>query len=76
MHKSDCVVDEILGEVITVFRSCWWFNPMIVIHELGIELISFSVKETIETIEASLQRPLVVRTSGRRVDHRAQVPLT
>ena len=54
MHKSDCVIDEILGEVITVIGPCRRLNPMIVIDKLGIELIGFTVKETIETIKAPL----------------------
>ena len=54
MHKSDCVIHEILGEVVTLIGTCRRLNPMIVIDKLGIELIGFAVKETIETIKASL----------------------
>ena len=48
---------------------------MVVVHEVGVELVGLTVEETIETIESALKRPLVKGSSSARVGHRAQVPL-
>ena len=47
---------------------------MIVVDQLGVELVGLAFEEPVVAVEAALARPLVVRAGGRRILHAAQVP--
>ena len=74
-NPADRFVDEVFAEVITLFWSARWQTVLIVARELGVEVVGFTIEKPVVTIEALLQRPVVVRTGGRTLLHRCQVPL-
>jgi hypothetical protein len=48
---------------------------VVVVHQVGVELVGLALEEAVEAVEAASQRPLVEGSGGRRLLHRAQVPL-
>ena len=76
VHELDRVIDEVLAQVVPVGRGFRRVHVVVVVHDLGMELIGLAVEEAVEPIEAALARPLVVRTRGGCVLHLTEVPLT
>ncbi len=74
VHELECLVDQVLGEVVAVLGRAWRVDPVVVVHEVGRELVGFAVEETVEAVEAPLERPGVVRAGRGCFVHRAQVP--
>ena len=68
-------VDEVLAQVVAVLGACRRVDAVVVVGEVGGELVGLTVEEAVEAVEAALQRPLVERPGRRRVGHLAQVPL-
>ena len=75
VNELDRFVDQIFAEVIALGRSCRWVDAVIVVHEVGGELIGFAIEETVEAVKTSLQRPRVVRAGSRSFVHGTQMPL-
>ena len=48
------MIYKVLGEVVTIIGAGRWLDPMVVVDQLRMELISLSIEKTIEAIEASL----------------------
>ena len=72
MDEFDGVVDEVFTEVVALRRALGGFDPVIVVDEVGRELVRLTVEKPVVPIEAALQGPLVERPSltgrkGRRV---------
>ncbi len=65
---------EVRREVIALFRRGRRFDLMIVVDEIGVPLVRFPPKETVEALEAAPQRPAVIGAGGRLGFGRGQVP--
>ena len=50
-------------------------DVVVVVDELGVELVGLPFEEPVEAVEAALARPLVVGPGRGRVLHLAEVPL-
>ncbi len=75
MDERQRVVDEVLAQVVAVLRGGGGLDRVVVVDELGRELVGLAVEEPVEPVEPPLAGPLVVRAGRRRVLHLAQVPL-
>ena len=71
--EVDRGVDNVLGQVITL--AVRGLDVVVVQGELRMPLAGLALQETIEAIEAALQRPLVEGARGRGFEGRGQVPL-
>ena len=60
------LVGQIPGEVIPLFRAVRLVDELVVVNQVGIPLVGLAAEETVEAIEALLQRPLLAR--GARGD--------
>ena len=58
-----------------IARARGWIDVMVVVRKFGMELIGLALQETVEAIEALLQRPVVMRAGCRGFLHRRQMPL-
>ena len=74
MNELNGFVDQIFAEVIALGSSCSRIDSMVVVDQIGSELIGLSVEESIEAIETTLQWPRVIRACSRRLVHRTQMP--
>jgi hypothetical protein len=73
-HELDGLVDQVLGEVVPVLGSSRWVDRVVVVGELGVEAVGLGLEEAVVALEPPAQRPLVVRTGGRRVFGGGEVP--
>ena len=74
VDESQRVVDQVFAQVIAVFGRRRWFDRVVVVDELGIELVGLTLEEPVVAVEAPLAGPLVVGPGRRRVLHIAEVP--
>ena len=72
---ADRLIDEVLAQVVPVLRTAGRLDMVVVSRELRVKLVRLALKEAVEAVEALLQRPVRVRTSGRALVHRREVPL-
>ena len=75
VNELDRFVDQIFTEVISLGRSRWRIDSVIVVNEIRRELIGFAIEESVEPIETALQWPCVVGTGSGGFVHGTQVPL-
>ena len=75
VNELDRFVDEVFTEVVSLGRSRCRIDSMVVVDEVGGELIGFAIKESVETIETTLQRPCVVGAGCGSFVHGTQMPL-
>ena len=75
VHEADGVIDEVLGEVVPLLDRARRLDPVVVVRELGVELVGLPVEEAVVPVEPALQGPLVVGAGGRRALHGGEVPL-
>ena len=73
-HETDCMIDQVFGEVIAVFGALRLIDRMVVVVELGHELVGLALLKAIEAIEAATERPLIVGPGRRGLFHRRQMP--
>ena len=74
-EKSDSMVDQVLGQVVALFRTPRRVDQVVVVDEFGIELIGLAREEAVVAIKSPLERPVMERSGlTHRVD-RAEVPL-
>ena len=52
-------VDQVLGEVVALLRRARRVDPVVVVGEVGGELVGLAVEEAVEAVEAPLERPAV-----------------
>ena len=71
----DEVFADVIADVATGGRAVWRVDVVVVVGELGVELIGLTLEETVEAVEALLQRPVVMRAGGGCFLHRREVPL-
>jgi hypothetical protein len=58
-NHLDGLVGQVLGEVIALLRTIRLLNEAVVFDEVGIPIVGLTAEETVEAIEALLQRPLL-----------------
>ena len=75
-NDAQCLINEIFRQVVTIFRTSWWRNRVIVRDKFWMELICFTIEESVEAIESARNRPLIEWAGSRTLFHRRQVPLT
>ena len=75
VHEADGPVHQVLGQVVSLFGAPRLVHRVIVVDQLGMELVGLAVEEAVEPVEAALERPLVIGTRRRGVLHLAQMPL-
>ena len=75
VDEPDGVVDQVLAQVVALLRGGRGLDVVVVVDEVGGELVGLALEEPVEAVEAALQRPLVEGAGRRRVLHGAQVPL-
>ena len=75
VEEADGLVDQVLAEVVALLGRRRRLDGVVVVDQLGGELVGLAVQEPVEAVEAPLQRPLVVGPGGGGLLHRAQVPL-
>ncbi len=75
VDEAQGVVDQILAQVVPLGGSARRLDAVVVVDQLGIELVGLALEEPVVPVEPALARPLVVGAGGRRVLHAAQVPL-
>ncbi len=68
-------IDDVLGDVVAVRRTARRIDKVIVAGELGGELIGLALQEPVVSIEASLERPVLIRSGGGAFRHRREMPL-
>ena len=73
-NPTATLIDEVFTDVVAGTRGR--IDVMVVVSELGVELIGLALQETVKPIEAFLERPVVMRSGGGRFFHRREVPLT
>src|SRR5262245_28544511 len=73
--EADCFVHQIFGQVVTLFGTLLRLNRMVVRNQFGIILVGLAAEKTVEALEASTERPAVVRTCRRQLISRREVPL-
>ncbi len=71
----DRVVGEVLGEVVAVLVGAGWLDEVVVVHEVGCELVGLAVEEAVEALEAAPERPPRPGAGEMRVLVGGQVPL-
>ena len=67
--ERDRLVDQVLGQVIALLRGARRLDLMVVVDQLRIPLAGVATEEAVEALEATPQRPPVVRP-GRRLELR------
>ena len=75
MDEADGVVDQVLAQVVALVGGARRVDGVVVVDQLGVELVGLALEEPVVPVEAALARPLVVGAGGRGVLHGAQVPL-
>ncbi len=75
VDEPDGVVDQVLAQVVAVVGGGGGLDVMVVVDEVGGELVRLALEEAVEPVEAPLERPLVEGAGRRGVLHGAQVPL-
>src|SRR5215467_9088612 len=73
--EADRFVHQIFGQVITLFGGLLRFHRMIVRNQFGIILVGLAAEKTVEALEASTERPAIIRTCRRQLISRREVPL-
>ncbi len=73
--ELDRLVDQVLREVIALLGRPRRLDRMVVVDQLGIPLAGVATQEAVVALEAPAQGPAVVRTGGRLLAARRQVPL-
>jgi hypothetical protein len=74
--ELDGALGEVLGEVVALVRRGWGFCLVIVVDEARRVLVGVAAEEAVEPLEATTQRPLIVRTRRARRLGRREVPLS
>ena len=75
VDERDGVVDQVLAEVVALLGAPGRLDLVVVVDEVGGELVGLPFQEAVEPVEAPLERPLVVGAGRRGALHGAQVPL-
>ena len=75
VDEADGVVDQILAQVVALVGGGGRLDVMVVMDQVGGELVGLPLEEAVEAVEAALERPLVEGAGRRGVVHGAQVPL-
>src|SRR5665213_1244757 len=75
VDEPDGVVDQVLAQVVPVVGGGGGLDVMVVVDEVGGELVGLALEEAVEPVEAPLERPLVEGAGRRGVVHGAEVPL-
>ncbi len=70
-----CLVDQILRQVIAIVGARRRRDGVVVGDQFGVELVGLALHEAVEPVEPTRQRPLVERAGGRTLLHRREVPL-
>ena len=68
-------VDQVLSEVVALLGRLRRLDLVVVVHQIGIPLAGVTTEETVETLEATTQRPPVVRAGRGLLVAGRQVPL-
>ena len=74
-QKALRVIDDVFGEVIAVFRRPGWLDQVVVVDEIGVELIGLAGEEAVEPVKAALQRPVGEGPGGGALLGGTEVPL-
>ncbi len=69
------LIDEVLGDVVAVVGARGRINVAVVSNQFGVELVGFSLQETVVAVEAPGERPLIERAGSRDVLGGGQMPL-
>ena len=73
--EPDRLVDQVLGQVVTLLRRPGRLDLMVVVDQVRIPLAGVAAEETVEPLEPAAQRPPVVRADRGLLVARRQVPL-
>jgi hypothetical protein len=73
--ERDGLVDQILAQVVALLGLLRRLDLMVVVDEIGIPLARVAAEEAVEALEASAERPAVVRARGGLLVARRQMPL-
>ncbi len=69
------LVGQVGRQVVALFRRRGRLDLVVVVDQVGIPLARVAAEESVEPLEASPERPAVVRPGGRLLTGRDQVPL-
>ena len=69
MDKFNGVINEVFTQVIALFGRLGRIYPVVVVNQIGRELIGFAVQKPVVAVEAALQGPLIKRSGRRGVLH-------
>ena len=67
-------VDDVFGDVIAVLDAGRYADEMIVMRQLGVELVGLALQETVIAVETLLQRPIGEGAGGGTFAHRREMP--
>ena len=73
--EPDRLVDQVLGEVVALFRRLGRFDLVVVVDQVGVPLAGVAAEESVEPLEPAAQWPPVVRADRGFLVARGQVPL-
>ena len=69
------MIDQVFTEVIPLAQAFGGLDPVVVVDQIGRKLIGLAVQESVVSIKAPRERPLIEGPRRGRVLHRDQVPL-
>ena len=72
--EADGLIHQVFGQVIALFGGLGRLHLVVIVDQLGIVLVGLAAQEAVEALEAAPQRPAVIRTGGRDLVGRGQVP--
>ena len=75
VDELDGSVDQILGEMVSLFRRCRRIYAMGVIDQIRIPLAGMRLQESIEPLKAPARGPFIVRPCRIDVSRRSKMPL-
>ena len=58
------VANQVFADVVSILRQGGRADVVIILGQLWVELIGFALQKAVETIEALLERPVIVRSRG------------
>ena len=71
LQEQDRLVGEVLGEVVPLLRRARRLDGMVVVDEVGVELVGLAAHEAVVALEAATERPAIARAAHRHLARRA-----
>ncbi len=74
VRETDRLVDQVGREVVALCGRAGRLDVVVVLHQLGTELVGLALEEAIEAVEAARQRPVAKRAGRAGLVQRREMP--